>query len=235
MAGNDFFDSYQDFFETSSVGIAPNRLKNRYRALIANNVDIIKNSTVLDLASHDGRWSFACLMNGASRVIGIEGRRDLAKNGEDTMKKYGISAARYSFIVGDLFEEIGKVREKIDVVLCFGIFYHVMNHMLLLSSIKQISPRYLLLDSAVSASDDPVIELRLENIRDPAAAIKANTSNRALVGWPSRKALELMLVDIGYNFKYYDWANAGITNWEDIEDYRDGRRVSLVARNTGPP
>ena len=230
-----FFDSYPDFFETSSVGISPNRLNNRYRALIGNNTEIIKNSTILDLASHDGRWSFAGLISGASKVIGIEGRRELVKNGENTMKKYGIPDEKYSFRIGDLFEEIGKVSEKIDVVFCFGIFYHVMNHMLLLSHIKRLSPRYIILDSALSPSRDPVIELKLENIHDPGAAIKANKTNKAIVGWPSRKALELMLADIGYDFHYYDWTNSGITNWEDIEDYRDGKRVSLVAGNDPSP
>jgi 2-polyprenyl-3-methyl-5-hydroxy-6-metoxy-1,4-benzoquinol methylase len=227
---NNFFDLYEDFFETSSVGISPNRLNNRYKALIENNTEIIKNSTILDLASHDGRWSFAGLMNGASKVIGIEGRRELVENGKSTMKKYGIPDEKYSFKVGDLFEEIDKISEKIDVVFCFGIFYHVMNHMLLLSSIKRLSPRYIILDSIVSTLNEPVIELKLDNIRDPAAAIKANTSYKTIVGWPSKKAIELMLTDIGYDFHYYDWQNAGITNWIDIEDYRDGKSVSLVAR-----
>ena len=96
---NNFFDLYEDFFETSSVGISPNRLNNRYKALIENNTEIIKNSMILDLASHDGRWSFAGLMNGASKVIGIEGRRELVENGKSTMKKYGIPDEKYSFKV----------------------------------------------------------------------------------------------------------------------------------------
>lgn len=236
MADNsNFFDYYEDFFETSSVGISPNRLNNRYKALIENNAGIIKNSTILDLASHDGRWSFASLMNGASKVIGIEGRMELVKNAKNTMKKYGISDEKYLFMEGDLFETIGAIHEKIDVVFCFGIFYHVMNHMLLLSSIKRIDPSYIILDSTVSTSNDPVIELKLDNIRDPAAAIKANTSYKTIVGWPSKKAIELMLTDIGYDFHYYDWKNAGITNWTDIEDYRDGKSISLVAKKVEPP
>lgn len=228
---NFFFDSYPDFFKTSIVGSTPNRLNNRYKALIKNNSEIIKNSVVLDLASHDGRWSFAALLNGASKIVGIEGRRELVDSCHNTMKKYGVPDKKYSFIVGDLFEEIKNIDEKIDVVFCFGIFYHVMNHMSLLSSIKKLRPHYFILDSAVSSSDSPIIELKSDNIRHPGAAIKANTKEQAIVGWPSKKAIELMLADLGFEFSYYDWQCQGIVNWKDIEDYQKGARVSIVAKN----
>lgn len=228
---NFFFDSYPEFFDTSSVGSSPNRLNNRYKALIGNNSGIIKNSVVLDLASHDGRWSFAALMSGASKVVGIEGRRELVDRCHNTMNKYGVPNEKYSFIVGDLFEEIKNINEKIDVVFCFGIIYHVMDHMSLLSSIKKLRPHYFLLDSNVSGSDNPIIELKLENINDPAAAIKANRKYHAIVGWPSKKAIELMLSDVGFDFSYYDWQRSGIVNWEDIEDYQKGKTVSIVAKN----
>ena len=65
------------------------------------------------------------------------------------MKKYGISEERYHFGVGDIFEEIKKISpNEIDVVFCFGIFYHVSNHMELLKEIKKLQPKYLILDTA---------------------------------------------------------------------------------------
>jgi hypothetical protein len=51
----------------------------------------------------------------------------------------------------------------------------------------------------------------------------------ALVGKPSRSALETMLTSYGWNFTYYDWRRAGIKKWRGLNDYRDGSRVSLVA------
>jgi len=231
MGNNFFFDSYPDFFKTSIVGSTPNRLNNRYKALIESNHEIIQNSVVLDLASHDGRWSFAALLNGASKMIGIEGRKKLVDSCYHTMRKYGVSDKKYSFIVGDLFDEIKNVDEKIDVVFCFGIFYHVMNHMSLLSSIKKLRPRYIIIDSAISSSDDPIIELKLENIHDPASAINANVKEQSIVGWPSKKSIELMLIGIGFDFTYYDWQHSRIVNWKDIEDYQKGERVSIVAKN----
>jgi hypothetical protein len=53
-----FFDQYQQFYET---GITPNanRLRCRYDAIINTNVDILEGAKVLDVASHNGRWSAA--------------------------------------------------------------------------------------------------------------------------------------------------------------------------------
>lgn len=50
-----------------------NRLNERYNAIIDANKTIIKNSRILDLASHDGRWSFATLKSGSEYTLGIEG------------------------------------------------------------------------------------------------------------------------------------------------------------------
>jgi len=231
VSDKNFFDSYPEFFKTSIVGSTSNRLNHRYMSLIENNKKIIKDSVVLDLASHDGRWSFAALMNGASKVVGIEGRKELVDNSRSTIKKYGVPDEKYSFIVGDLFDEIEKIDERIDVVFCFGIFYHIMNHMSLLSSIKKLRPRYIILDSTISNSDNPIIELKLEDIHNPASAITANIAQQAIVGLPSKKAIELMLTGLGFDFSYYDWQNSGIKNWQDIEDYHRGERVSLLVKN----
>src|SRR3954470_3000649 len=49
-----------------------NRMNERYEALFAGNRDIFKGARVLDLASHDGRYSFAALKTGAAHVTGVE-------------------------------------------------------------------------------------------------------------------------------------------------------------------
>ena len=109
---NHFFDSFPAFYETSKTGIAPNRLNNRYIALIHSNKEIIRNSSVLDLASHDGRWTFAAIKNDAKRVLGIEGREEQVTESFENMKKYGITPEKYSFVVGDIFEKIKELKPK---------------------------------------------------------------------------------------------------------------------------
>ena len=70
-----FFDDYPLFFSTSQTGPAPNRLNQRYRACIEWNEPAIRGQRVLDLASHDGRWSFAAIKAGAINAVGNRGAR----------------------------------------------------------------------------------------------------------------------------------------------------------------
>jgi len=230
---NHFFDSFPNFYKTSETAATPNRLNYRYLVLIDKNKDLIANSTILDLGSHDGRWSFAALKNGASKVIGIEGREEHIKNSYKNMEKYGIDKSKYHFICGEIFEEIKKIEPNtIDVIFCFGIFYHILNHALLLSEIKNLNPKYLILDTTGPITDIPIIKLFEEDTRNPSLAIKNSNANRiVLTGRPSKLAVKLMLQAEGFEISYHDWHSMGITNWKELEDYRKGMRTSVVAKN----
>src|SRR6266446_801015 len=84
-----FFDQYPRFYSTSMVSPSPERLNERYRALISPNEEFIRGKTILDLAAHDGRWSFAALKAGARHVTGIEGRAHLVESAIATAQEYG--------------------------------------------------------------------------------------------------------------------------------------------------
>src|SRR5712691_3625181 len=227
-----FFDTFSEFYTTSKTGQFPNRLNRRYLALIENNVNIIKNQTILDIASHDGRWTFAALKNGAKRVVGIEARRHLVENCKRNMDFYNISGNRYSLIDGDIFVEITKLEPNVfDTIFCFGFFYHTMNHMQLLAEIKRLEPKYLILDTNVSTSDYPIIEVKEENtdIEANSIGLPADASSKALVGYTSIAAMKLMLKHIGFgSFSFYDW-HSNISYLQDLEDYRKYERISLTA------
>lgn len=229
-----FFDDYPEFYKTSKTKPFPNRLNMRYKALIESNLDKIRNCSILDIASHDGRWSFAAIKNGAKFVCGIEGRVELVENSNQTMKKYNVSNNMYKFIEGDINQEIKKLEPgKFDTIFCFGFFYHTMNHLNLLAEIKRLNPKWLILDTVVSKSDTPIIELHVENSNVEAYAIKTdlNVNEGILVGWPSKKALEMMLDDVGFSYEYYNWHDGKITNWENLESYQYDGRVTLTAKN----
>lgn len=217
-----FFNNYPAFFETSKTNARPDRLNHRFNVLINNNLEIIKNSRILDLGSHDGRWSFAALKNGASHVTGIEGRSRLVENAEKTMKKYNVPDDNYHFIVDDVFQGIKKLKTgTFDVVFNFGLFYHIQDHMLLLDLIKQLNPKYLILDTNVLITDYPLIKLKVENSGWEGSAISQNSKKTmVLTGVPSIFAVELMLKYSGFDFKYFDWEKSNITNWSGIQDYR---------------
>jgi len=230
--GGGFFDAYPRFYETSIIG-PRNRLNKRYRALIESNRDVIRGKSVLDIASHDGRWSFAAHEAGALYVLGIEVRDHLIKHAQENMRAYQVPEGAVEFVFGDVFEKIDQLEpDRFDTVFCLGFFYHTMHHMLLLNKIARLRPAHIILDTCIDVDPDCIVVLQPEQVAHESAGAlpDAGDPERLLVGSPTRSALELMLASVGYpSIKYYDWHRAGIRRWDDLIEYQRGLRVSLVA------
>jgi hypothetical protein len=229
-----FFDDYPHFYQTSDTGAKPDRLNQRHRALIASNQEVLRGKSVLDIASHDGRWSLAAGKAGAGHVLGIEAREHLVQHARANMMEYGVGGAE--FRQGDVMIELDRLEPgRFDTVLCFGFFYHTCDHMVLLRKIARLEPATLIVDTEVCPRGGTLIELREEaTATEGSAAVPETNGSSALIGIPTRAALELMLRAIGFRpQRYYDWRNAGIERWDDLEDYYLGRRISLTATATG--
>jgi hypothetical protein len=227
-----FFDQYPHFYRTAGVGSQTSRLQERYRVLIEDNRDVIDGKRMLDIASHDGRWSFAALMHGAKHVRGIEGRSGLVETTRSIFDEYGIARKRYRIDTGDVLAVVPTIeRGSVDTVFLLGFLYHTMHPMLLLNEIARIAPATVIIDTNVLArTQRPIIRLIEEDPTDPGRAIAATEgATRALVGLPSPSALRMLLRHAGYDFEFVDWAARGITDWSTLEDYRDGRRVTVRA------
>jgi hypothetical protein len=127
-----------------------------------------------------------------------------------------------------------------DTVFCFGVFYHTIHHLPLLRAIARLAPRVLLMDTAVSRGDLPVILLREDTAADEGNAIgeEGEADERPLVGYPTRSALDLLLRKAGLEYTCVDWNEVAVPSWDGLVDYRDGGRVTLraapVARPTVP-
>jgi len=216
-----FFDAYPRFIETSETGPWLDRLNARYYALIHENRARIEGARVLDLASHDGRFSFAALRAGAAHVVGIEHDPRLVQAAAEHLAHYGVPAERYDFVAGDLFERI-RATEPCDVVFVFGIFYHVNDHMRLLTLLAELDARTLIFDTNVSTKPDAVIELRAPIAGSPPPP------GSQLEGWPTRAALEAMWSSFGWTYEFFDWRAAGLSDHPKLDDYAGGRRVTAV-------
>jgi SAM-dependent methyltransferase len=222
-----FFDDYPRFLETSKTGPSLDRLNARYTGLIHQNRHLLDGATVLDLASHDGRFSFAALQNGAERVVGIEVDSSLVTHAYENLATYGVSPDRYEFVQRDMFRHFDDL-DQFDVVFCFGIFYHINDHMQLLTNIAGVEPRWLIVDTNISQLEGAVIELR-----SPVGASPPPPGSH-LEGYPTRLALEVMLSSFGWESQYLDWARSGLLTSSSMNDYRDGMRISVVVRCTDP-
>jgi hypothetical protein len=225
-----FFDQHSLFLSSSHTGAFRNRLNQRYRACIEWNEAVIRGKRVLDLASHDGRWSYAAITAGAANVMGIEARDHLVQAAVSNLRHYGVPENSFHFVSGDVFECLDQIEpNSVDTVFCFGYFYHVANHMLLLSKIARLKPKHLIVDTGLHPDPLTTIVMYLDDPQAEHAAARFGSegSKPVVVGAPSKSALELMLHNFGWRIAYFDWHQAGIHQWDNIEDYQKGLRVTL--------
>jgi 2-polyprenyl-3-methyl-5-hydroxy-6-metoxy-1,4-benzoquinol methylase len=229
VVAEQFFDRFERFLETSETGRGDGktgrlnerqieRLHGRYEVLVRRNRAVLDGARVLDLASHDGRWSIAALENGAASVVGIEHKPGLIHKSRENFEFYGVPKEKYDFLLGDIFEHLDGIGH-FDVVFCFGIFYHVMNHMLLLSKIAALEPRALIMDTNVSLIEGEVIEVMYEAV-----------GGSVLVGQPSKSALRAMFSSFGWSSDFFDWRESGICGPHSMSDYWSRKRVTATVK-----
>lgn len=242
-----FFDKYNRFYTTSQTSPFPHRLNGRYEAIIAKNIHLLSGSKILDIASHDGRWSFAALQAGAAYVKGIEPRQELIDNAVKTFNYYKIDCARYKFECGDVFDLLAG--ESFDIVFCLGFFYHTIRHAELLDRIDRTGSKFVVVDTEVTPSSD---ESPIGNTNDPRLIFKnpygiqllsdpvsnqqmacsdsLTRNGKALVGRPSRAAMQYMSDHFGYSCIAYDWQAHFENNSEQVSsmsDYHEGWRETF--------
>jgi hypothetical protein len=233
-----FFNDYPDFFQTSRTTPQPDRLNLRYEAIMGENRDILQGARVLDIASHDGRWSFAALKSGAAHVVGIEAKQELIDNAVATFSKYGVDPATHEFVCGDIFEVMAQQTFEVDVVMCLGFLYHTLRYNELLSLIRRLNPKYLIIDTVVTTiGGGPMVKLRAEPADREHNAVPDQHSygNTVLSGKPNMKALRVMVQAYGFTItKISDWGSLLRDNpdSEAITTYALGQRVTVRCDST---
>ena len=245
-----FGDDYPQFIELStltpewqdrrpdrrSADEQRSRMNERYEALFASNRDIFDGARVLDLASHDGRYSFAALKTGAAHVTGIEVRQGLIDRAQKAFDFYEQDPDTYRFVRGDVFEVLARERFEVDVVLCFGFLYHTYRHTELMYRLHNLAPRHLIVDTMVTRDAQRTLRVIRERDVDDirSAAADAYSVDRVLVLRPSVPALELLLRTYGFEVEsMYDWKArlAGRPPVPGVRGYERGTRVSLRCRS----
>ncbi|MGR3219524.1 MAG: class I SAM-dependent methyltransferase [Candidatus Anammoxibacter sp.] len=180
-----FVVDYKDtlFLESSDTAALLNRLNWRAEILLTRNREAIEGKRILDLASHDGRFSYACLKLGAKHVTGIEFRDHLVKNTYENFEKLGYDPGQYNFLKGDIFHYLSNFDpSEFDTILCFGFFYHTIRQVELLELIKGLKPQHFILDTMVT-------KLMFEEMF-PVKLLKSLI--KAAVFWYARKRLTKM-------------------------------------------
>jgi ubiquinone/menaquinone biosynthesis C-methylase UbiE len=228
-----FFDDFPRFLSTSDTAANLYRLNQRHIALIQSNAELIRGRRVLDIASHDGRWSFAAHKAGAEYVLGIEARAHLTDQASATMQHYGVPRSRVEFIQGDVLSELDRIEAgHFDTVFCFGFLYHTADHMLCMRKIARLQPMSLIIDTAVATYPGSIVEIYDEALAHESAGAVGDPGDpeRIVVGRPSKPALELMMRGAGFSVaRYYNWRQADIQWVDDLKEYYLGKRITVTA------
>ena len=229
-----FFEQFPRFYRTSRTASTTERLNLRYEAIFGENRDIFAGASVLDLASHDGRWSLAALETGARSVTGIEARPELAIAATKNLGEYGYGADRARFITGDVHQVLNTQDFDADVVLCLGFLYHTLRYNELLNGIRRTNARYLIIDTFSPHMMGPVPNVKvITEYADQQGSAAADTYSRGLmvlVGLPNLAAIQTMLGAYGYRIeRLSDWAGLLRDNptAEDFADYAHERRITI--------
>jgi len=229
------FSRHPRFLRTSKTSASNQRLEARHEAIIEPNKHLLSGANVLDIASHDGRWSFAAIDVGAARVVGIEGRPELVQNANDNFREAGVAEHRYEFRAGELFEELPKLDEKFDVVMLLGYLYHTFRIPELFKAIADFGPSHIIVDTEIIKREQPLVRVRRDINTDQRNAIVDGTSSGdvTIVAVPSLPAIELVAETYGYSMDtMYDW-NAYFERNPDkstVGDYHGGKRVTFVLK-----
>lgn len=235
---SDFFDDYPRFYESNGIGRDRDRLNLRYEAIFAENADVFSGARVLDIASHDGRWSVAALANGAESVVGIEARQELVSQSEKNLAELGYAPNQYRFYAGDILDVMRDQKIDVDVVLCLGFLYHTLRYNELLHRIKQCNPKHLIIDTeaeGMRSRGHPSVVLRQEKTGWQGNAFPDEFSwgNSVVIGRPNLKAVTLMVNAYGFEVeRLSDWGAILRDNpdAEHVHSYKTQKRLTLRCR-----
>lgn len=233
------------FVSGGTTGAWFDRLSWRHENLFLPYAGALIGKTVLDLGCHDGRWMYLALMSGARHVIGIDARRENIERCADNLAKAGFDEDRYLLRQGDVENRQVLDGIQFDVVLAFGIVYHLLSPLDLLRRVCAASPEMLLIDTAITRTPGPVLRLYEEDPRNFGNAPSSSYGQSALVCHPSEDALTLTLANCGYSAEIRRWTDEDVlvpavepvipTQSEPLVDYMCGNRLLVIASPGADP
>ncbi|MFC2968756.1 class I SAM-dependent methyltransferase [Acidimangrovimonas pyrenivorans] len=230
-----FFDFIGDLagYEDANQPVA--RMNARHEMIVTPFAEEIRGARVLDLAAHDGRWSYALAGAGAAQVVGVEARPELIARFPGFPDPE--LRAKVELRCNDLYDEIDAEAargETYDVVAVYGILYHLMDHFRLFQGLRRLQPKLVIVDSEFIRRPNPMIQLvkeRTDNVLNAAPQIEGQKV--AVKGVPSFKAMELMAEALDYRIDWVDWDARPANRRAGVGDYyRDTkmRRATCALR-----
>ncbi|MBB5515845.1 hypothetical protein FHS89_001865 [Rubricella aquisinus] len=215
------FDFLADHPAYRSNLVALARLETRHRFIISPYQALLENARVLDLADHDGRWSYALARAGAASVHAVE-RRQALLDRFDTFQTDPKTAEKITLECNDISDVLirfGRDGERFDVVTLYGILYHVADHYRLLSQVCALGPKLVIIDGMFVISANPKIHFGQEDTSKELNATGLPGQTKTLVGTPSRGWVGLAAGTLGYAANWADWTQLPEDERTGVRDY----------------
>jgi Methyltransferase domain len=192
-----------------------------YQSLIRAREETIRNvlhrirpalglHTALDAGAGVGFFSQTLLDCGLN-VCGFDGR---SENVAEARRRF----PHIPFEQADLQDRSVLELGKFDLVLCFGLLYHLENPLLAIRNLRALTGKCLLLESMCVPDDKPSMLLREE-------PRETDQSLTDVAYYPSEDSLIKMLYSAGFGFVY---RLAPLPNHDDFRDTREHRRKRTV-------
>jgi tRNA (mo5U34)-methyltransferase len=181
---------------------------------------------ILDLGCNAGYWSLAAIEAGADFVLGVDGRQMHLDQAQLVFDAHGVDRARYSFELGNIFEQ--RPQGRYDIVLCLGLMYHVAKPVELFELMAATGADLLVIDTDVSLAPWSMFKVAHEDSLDN----PRNAVDYRLVMIPTRRAICDLAQQFGY--RTVALAHEGITDYTGMEDYRGYQRAAFICSKTTP-
>ena len=157
------------------------------RELLPGWIQELNLKTSVDVGCGQGHFS-AFLQSAGFRVMACDGRRE---NVEEAARKYPSIDFRQANVEDPAILEMGKF----DLVLCFGLLYHLENPFAAIRNLHSMTRQVLLLEGMCIPGEEPVLNLRNE--------VNAEDQGLNFVAfYPTESCLVKMLISSGFPFVY---------------------------------
>lgn len=204
----------------------------RFKHIIADQLDYIKNKRVLDIACHLGYTSLFCLHNGASHVTGTNVRQrelDIAKE-----ICTGAGYTNFNFLFSNLYDtnQLQDLCNQHDTILCTGILYLVNNHFQFLEAICTSTAETIIIETKVPTNDyennceEPLLIWRTRETKSPDAWYYDKPT--AFYGTPNTAWIVEALDNLNMHVSYVNTIEYDYSKDENIRDDVT-RRVTITA------
>jgi SAM-dependent methyltransferase len=189
----------------------------------------------LDLACHEGYFAHHLAKWGFGEIVGVEARRELLERAELMRATYGHSQLRFQ--QGDVERLDAQALGRFEVVLLFGILYHVENLIGVLRLARAVTTGVCLIETQVAPELMGSIEWGAQGFTRPiqgclavvneADEVAAGNREACLGGislCPSLHALQWLLRAVGFQSSVVLPPPAGA-----YEQLARGKRVMVAA------